>query len=178
MFFHSYFQLFPALYMCKNFSDQLSSIILYLLWCDGVFLSIKLDPSWIVFCLPLEHNFRRSSELCVTFLVNFLWPPYESGPGVCEVEWLRKSILYFQTNKEGWIRITWQWVTRFTSVCDELVVGVRGWGETACSFFCCIHMELSMSVPPRTCGISLASGIIASFLLSLTFHSAPFERTL
>ena len=35
-----------------------------------------------------------------------------------------------------------------------------------------------MSVPPRTCAISLASGIIASFLLFLTFHLAPFEITL
>lgn len=57
---------------------------------------------------------------------------------------------------------------------DELVRVREAEGETACSFFCCIHMEPSMSVPPRTCGICLASGIIASSSYCLwLFYLAP-----
>lgn len=179
MFFHSYCQLFPALYICKNLSDQLSSIILYLLRYDGVFPSIKPDPSWIVFCLPFEHNLRRSYEhmshsSCKLPMAS-IWGWTWSLLG----RMIEKAFYTFRPTRRGEsASLDTGWVTRFTSVCDELVVGVRGWRETACSFFCCIHMEPSMSVPPRTCGICLASGIIASFLLSLAFHLAPFEMSL
>lgn len=70
-------------------------------------------------------------------------------------------------------------MTKFTSICDEFVVGMRGGGgkqpalSSAVFTWNCPHLCL-----PENVKISPASGITASFLLSLTFHSAAFEMTL